>query len=89
MRTNIAGLYLKHLQGGNAVNVVYHLDGQRVDGVIFRYPWEAHHVVYLHHAARYVESGSWKERPFAFADLVTSMFIADPCGRVITDAHYS
>lgn len=89
MRTNIAGLYLKHLKGGNCVNVVYHLDGQRVDGVILRYPWEPHQVVYSHHAARYMEGGSWKEREFAFADLVTSMSVANPCVHIITDALYS
>jgi hypothetical protein len=78
IRTNVASLGRRHLGDANAVDVTYYVDGQEVSGVVLQPPWQPGHAVYAHHAARYKENGTWKERDFMFTDLVTSMLITDP-----------
>lgn len=88
IRTDITGLGLQHLQGGNCVEVMYYLDGQWVDGTAHRYPWGQYNV-YSTKASRYLEGGAWKERDFKFAGIVTSMLVTAPTTRIIADALYS
>jgi hypothetical protein len=77
IKTDVTGLGSQHLRGGDTVEMVYSLDGQKVGGVVIQQPWLSEYAVYTHHAARYMEGGNCKERAFMFADLVTSMLIAD------------
>ena len=83
IRTDTTGLGIQHLQGGDSLDVDYFIDGQKVSGLVFRYPWTS---VYTHRAARSSEGGIWKERDFRFADIVTSMLTLGWTARVLADA---
>lgn len=76
IRTNITGL--KRVKGCNSVEVAYYLDGQRIRGKMLRAPWTHDRAVFVRKTNRYLEAGSWKEREFVFANLVTSMLAASP-----------
>lgn len=77
IRTNLTNLQRWHLRGGDSVETTYFLDGQKVGGVVFPQPWLSGYTAYTHHGARYSEAGTHKQRAFMFADLVTSMLIAE------------
>ena len=74
IRTKIPGL--EYRQVINSLEVVYYLDGKWVDSNVYNNPLMLD-CVQVQHAARYYENGNWKEREFMFADLVTSMLIAE------------
>jgi hypothetical protein len=88
IRNSFVGLQHQHLRGGDSIEVVYSLDGQKFGGVVFQYPWPAGSPAYTHHAARYDEGGTWKERPLMFANLVTSMRTASPFVQTIANIYH-
>jgi hypothetical protein len=75
IRTDITRPDHRHLKGGNAIEVVYRLDDRFADSNVIRDPW-VYDGLKVHSAARFIEGGTWKERKFTFADLVTCMSIA-------------
>jgi hypothetical protein len=89
IQTNVACLGRKQLEGANAVEVRYFVDGQEVSGVVLQHPWQPGHAVYAHHAARCIENGTWKERDFIFTDLVTSMLITGPSVQIVANTNSS
>ncbi|KAH0194118.1 hypothetical protein KCU99_g5987, partial [Aureobasidium melanogenum] len=70
IRTDLTGFRLGNLEGANAIEILYYLDGRYVAGAVHRFPTNS--VVFTRHAARYRDGHIWKERDFMFADLVTS-----------------
>ncbi|TIA38770.1 hypothetical protein D6C79_07788 [Aureobasidium pullulans] len=72
IRTNITGMEPWDLDGGDIVLEDYFLDGKWVDGAVKSFPLNRHHAISVRHAARHREGGTWKERDFMFADLVTT-----------------
>ncbi|KAH0006758.1 hypothetical protein KCU78_g12140, partial [Aureobasidium melanogenum] len=70
IRTDLTGLRLEDLNGGDAVEVLYYLDGRYVTGIVLKFP--TNNLVSTRHTARYLDGRVWKERDFMFADLVTS-----------------
>ncbi|KAH0364052.1 hypothetical protein KCU65_g6977, partial [Aureobasidium melanogenum] len=71
IRVDLTGMEFKHLKRGNSIITDYYLDGQVVACAVHRFPL-GHLAVTTRPAARYREDGTWKERNFMFADLVTS-----------------
>ncbi|KAI4742230.1 Cut8-domain-containing protein [Aureobasidium sp. EXF-12298] len=71
IRVDLTGMEFKHLKRGNSLITDYYLDGQVVACAVHRFPL-GHQAVTTRPAARYRENGTWKERSFMFADLVTS-----------------
>ncbi|KAG9517388.1 hypothetical protein KCV07_g6166, partial [Aureobasidium melanogenum] len=71
IRVDLTGMEFKHLRRGNSLITDYYLDGQVVACAVNRFPL-GHQAVTTRPAARYRENGTWKERSFMFADLVTS-----------------
>lgn len=73
IRTDLTGFRLGNLEGANAIEILYYLDGRYVAGAVHRFPTNS--VVFTRHAARYRDGHIWKERDFMFADLVTCTLI--------------
>ncbi|KAK6007689.1 hypothetical protein QM012_004503 [Aureobasidium pullulans] len=72
IRVDLTGMRPGQLEGGNAVEVLYYLDGQYATGTVHRFPLSRSDAMSTRHAARYRDGGIWQERQFMFADLVTS-----------------
>ncbi|TIA57871.1 hypothetical protein D6C83_03728 [Aureobasidium pullulans] len=72
IRVDLNGMEPWDLEGGDIVLEDYFLDGKWVDGAVKSFPLNRHHAISVRHAARHREGGTWKERDFMFADLVTT-----------------
>ncbi|KAI5269935.1 hypothetical protein E4T47_06590 [Aureobasidium subglaciale] len=62
---------LRDLEAGDCVVVDYLLDGKKVDSIVKRFPLDRHPSFDLRRV-RYRENGSWKQRDFMFAELITT-----------------
>ncbi|KAI5239392.1 hypothetical protein E4T43_06741 [Aureobasidium subglaciale] len=71
VRTSLAGMELRDLEAGDCVVVDYLLDGKKVDSIVKRFPLDRHPSFDLRRV-RYRENGSWKQRDFMFAELITT-----------------
>ncbi|KAI4841068.1 hypothetical protein E4T44_07866 [Aureobasidium sp. EXF-8845] len=71
IRINLGSLPLLP-EGGNSVHAACLLDGQPMKGKVLHRPWKNNGGVFVRNTNRYKEGGSWKERDFMFADLVTT-----------------
>ncbi|THV75814.1 hypothetical protein D6D28_01572 [Aureobasidium pullulans] len=72
IQVDLNGMEPWNLEGGDIVLEDYFLDGKWVDGAVKSFPLNRHHAISVRHAARHREGGTWKERDFMFADLVTT-----------------